>query len=31
GDLAEIRAAAEDDVVSCPDSGVILVRSPEWN
>ena len=31
GDLAEIRAAAEDDVVSCPDSGVILVRSAEWN
>ncbi len=30
GDLAEIRGAAEDDVVSCPDSGVILVRSPEW-
>jgi len=31
GDLAEVRAAAEDDVVYCPDSGVILVRSPEWN
>ncbi|WP_372700049.1 zinc ribbon domain-containing protein [Arthrobacter sp. JSM 101049] len=30
GDLAEIRAAAEDDVVYCPDSGAILVRSPEW-
>ncbi|MFJ3956841.1 zinc ribbon domain-containing protein [Arthrobacter sp. NPDC090010] len=30
GDLAEVRAAAEDEVVYCPDSGVILVRSPEW-
>lgn len=30
GDLAEIRAAAADDVVYCPDSGAILVRSPEW-
>lgn len=30
GDLAEIRDAAEDDVVYCPDSGAILVRSPEW-
>jgi predicted nucleic acid-binding Zn-ribbon protein len=26
GDLAQIRAAAEDEVVYCPDSGVILVR-----
>ncbi|SEB98475.1 MULTISPECIES: zinc ribbon domain-containing protein [Arthrobacter] len=31
GDLAEVKAAAEDDVVYCPDSGVILVRSPEWS
>ena len=31
GDLAEIKAAAEDDVVFCPDSGCILVRSAEWN
>lgn len=31
GDLAEIKAAAPDDVVFCPDSGAILVRSPEWN
>ncbi|MGJ9402650.1 zinc ribbon domain-containing protein [Arthrobacter sp. KK5.5] len=31
GDLAEIKAAAEDDVVFCPDSGCILVRSDEWN
>lgn len=30
GDLAEIRGAAEDDVVFCPDSGAILVRSAEW-
>lgn len=30
GDLASIRAAAEDEVVFCPDSGCILVRSPEW-
>lgn len=30
GDLAEIKAAAEDDIVFCPDSGCILVRSPEW-
>lgn len=30
GDLAEIKTAAEDDVVFCPDSGCILVRSPEW-
>ncbi|WP_417235423.1 zinc ribbon domain-containing protein [Arthrobacter sp.] len=29
GDLAEIRDAAADDVVYCPDSGAILVRSPE--
>jgi predicted nucleic acid-binding Zn-ribbon protein len=31
GDLAAIRSAAEDDVVFCPDSGCILVRSPEWS
>ncbi|CAM3209785.1 Putative zinc ribbon domain protein [Arthrobacter ulcerisalmonis] len=31
GDLAEIKAAAPDDVVFCPDSGAILVRSDEWN
>ncbi|WP_125615010.1 zinc ribbon domain-containing protein [Specibacter cremeus] len=31
GDLADIRGAAADDVVFCPDSGVILVRSPEWS
>jgi predicted nucleic acid-binding Zn-ribbon protein len=30
GDLAEIKAAAEDDIVFCPDSGCILVRSAEW-
>jgi predicted nucleic acid-binding Zn-ribbon protein len=26
GDLAEIRKAPADEVVYCPDSGVILVR-----
>lgn len=31
GDLAEIRRAAEDSVVLCPESGVILVRDPDWN
>ena len=31
GDLAVIRAAASDDIVFCPDSGCILVRSPEWS
>ncbi|MEE1620666.1 zinc ribbon domain-containing protein [Zafaria sp. J156] len=31
GDLAEIKAAADDDVVYCPDSGCILVRSADWN
>lgn len=31
GDLAEVKAAAEDDIVFCPDSGCILVRSTEWN
>lgn len=30
GDLAEISGAAPDDVVLCPDSGCILVRSSEW-
>jgi hypothetical protein len=30
GDLAEIKAAAEDEIVFCPDSGCILVRSAEW-
>lgn len=30
GDLADITKAAEDDVVFCPDSGCILVRSSEW-
>ncbi|MFW0770726.1 zinc ribbon domain-containing protein [Arthrobacter koreensis] len=30
GDLADIRKAAEDDIVFCPDSGCILVRSSEW-
>jgi uncharacterized protein len=30
GDLADIKAAAEDDIVYCPDSGCILVRSAEW-
>ncbi|MGO4383462.1 zinc ribbon domain-containing protein [Specibacter sp. RAF43] len=31
GDLADIRKAADDDIVYCPDSGAILVRSPEWS
>jgi predicted nucleic acid-binding Zn-ribbon protein len=30
GDLAEIKAASAEDVVFCPDSGAILVRSEEW-
>ncbi|KRF07269.1 DNA-binding protein [Arthrobacter sp. Soil782] len=30
GDLADISRAAADDVVFCPDSGCILVRSSEW-
>ncbi|MDQ0276763.1 putative nucleic acid-binding Zn-ribbon protein [Arthrobacter silviterrae] len=30
GDLSEILGSAPDDVVFCPDSGAILVRSPEW-
>ena len=31
GDLAEIKAAAADEIVFCPDSGAILVRSDEWS
>ncbi|MGG5171478.1 zinc ribbon domain-containing protein [Pseudarthrobacter sp. J1738] len=31
GDLAEIKNAPEDEVVFCPDSGCVLVRSAEWN
>ena len=31
GDLSTIRGAAEDEIVFCPDSGCILVRSPEWS
>ena len=30
GDLADIRKAADDEIVYCPDSGCILVRSDEW-
>ncbi|QXQ08845.1 zinc ribbon domain-containing protein [Paeniglutamicibacter sp. Y32M11] len=30
GDLSEIKAAAADDIVFCPDTGAILVRSTEW-
>ncbi|WP_104178845.1 zinc ribbon domain-containing protein [Arthrobacter sp. B0490] len=30
GDLADIAGAAPDDVVLCPDSGCILVRSSDW-
>ena len=30
GDLAEISSASADDIVFCPDSGAILVRSEEW-
>ena len=30
GDLADIKSAAADDLVFCPDSGAILVRSDEW-
>ncbi|MHA7284321.1 zinc ribbon domain-containing protein [Arthrobacter sp. TMS2-4] len=30
GDLADISAAAPDDIVLCPDSGCILVRSSDW-
>jgi uncharacterized protein len=31
GDLNEIRSAAADEIVFCPDSGCILVRSADWN
>lgn len=31
GDLADIKKASADAIVFCPDSGVILVRSEEWN
>lgn len=31
GDLADISKAAADDIVFCPDSGCILVRSADWN
>lgn len=30
GDLAEIKAAPADEIVFCPDTGAILVRSAEW-
>lgn len=30
GDLADITRAGDDDIVFCPDSGCILVRSAEW-
>lgn len=30
GDLADIRKADPDDVLMCPDSGCILVRSEDW-
>lgn len=30
GDMAELKKAADDDIVFCVDSGAILVRSPEW-
>jgi predicted nucleic acid-binding Zn-ribbon protein len=30
GDLADISGAAPDDIVLCPDSGCILVRSGDW-
>ncbi|MFQ4149620.1 C4-type zinc ribbon domain-containing protein [Arthrobacter sp. LAPM80] len=31
GDLVEIKKAAPDTIVFCPDSGAILVRSEEWS
>lgn len=31
GDLADIKKAAPETIVFCPDSGAILVRSEEWN
>lgn len=30
GDLADISKAAADEIVYCPDSGCILVRSADW-
>lgn len=30
GDLADISGAAPEDIVLCPDSGCILVRSIDW-
>ncbi|OUM39574.1 zinc ribbon domain-containing protein [Arthrobacter sedimenti] len=30
GDLADISGSAPDDIVLCPDSGCILVRSSDW-
>jgi predicted nucleic acid-binding Zn-ribbon protein len=30
GDLADISGMASDDIVFCPDSGCILVRSADW-
>lgn len=30
GDLGEIKAAPADELVFCPDTGAILVRSEEW-
>lgn len=30
GDLGEIKAAPADELVFCPDTGAILVRSDEW-
>jgi predicted nucleic acid-binding Zn-ribbon protein len=30
GDLADISGAAPDDIVLCPDSGCILIRSSDW-
>ncbi|GAA5225959.1 zinc ribbon domain-containing protein [Paeniglutamicibacter antarcticus] len=30
GDLAEIKASRPDELVFCPDTGAILVRSSEW-
>ena len=31
GDLVDIKKAAPETIVFCPDSGAILVRSEEWN
>lgn len=30
GDLAEIKKAAPETIVFCPDSGAVLVRSEDW-